>query len=649
MKKILGVIILILFCSINLTADLTEGLIAHYPFNGDATDQSGNDIDGIVYGATLTTDRFGNVNSAYEFGGDGDYIEIISSVFEDITETDFSFSVFYKPSAFPLTTPHHNQHFIIGKPGYHTGILFGRSEDGDDINYTGQFFPSDGVSAPIQVYGESNTYPINQWYHLVQVVDDTNKIMKFYINGELVHSRNYTEELYNITTDHIRFGLANNFGQNWDFSASGIIDDAYIYNRAINEEDVQELYYQGGYPTLETGLVAHYPFSGNANDESENGNNGTVIGATLTTDRFGNENSAYDFDGDTDRIEVPLLFSQDQDPVTFVAWVKDERNYPHNSHSPIYGEYISNANRNYLALGYYEGDYRISFSQYPPQSGDAYIDMSEHLNTQEWIFVAFVKQNNECYFWKNDVKSEMIMHTETYSGSSPSIAAIGNRYVNGSWAYNSRTFDGKIDDIRIYNRALSESQIQELYHQGDWPFLAKFSSDSRFGIAPLIVNFFDNSDNSTSWEWDFQNDGIIDSYEQNPIFTYTQSGIYDVRLKATFGAVVDSLINSNYIIVQESQLAPPQNPHITITNSDAVLEWEVVENADYYLIYSSDNPQTDFVFLNYTSNVTSFIHTDIGYQKNKQFYIIIGFDGTMERLTEVIEQNQRKNINVESK
>jgi len=47
---------------------------------------------------------------------------------------------------------------------------------------------------------------------------------------------------------------------------------------------------------LDKGLVAYYPFNGNANDESENGNNGTVNGATLTSDRFGIPNSAYRFD-----------------------------------------------------------------------------------------------------------------------------------------------------------------------------------------------------------------------------------------------------------------------------------------------------------------------------------------------------------------
>ena len=55
------------------------------------------------------------------------------------------------------------------------------------------------------------------------------------------------------------------------------------------------------------GLVGYYPFNGNANDESTNSNNGTVNGATLTTDRFGNVNSAYSFDGVDDNISISTL------------------------------------------------------------------------------------------------------------------------------------------------------------------------------------------------------------------------------------------------------------------------------------------------------------------------------------------------------
>ena len=61
-------------CQCNGSASLSEGLVAYYPFNGNANDESGNGNDGTVNGATLTEDRFGNTGSAYGFDGVDDYI-----------------------------------------------------------------------------------------------------------------------------------------------------------------------------------------------------------------------------------------------------------------------------------------------------------------------------------------------------------------------------------------------------------------------------------------------------------------------------------------------------------------------------------------------------------------------------------------------
>src|SRR6185436_5235414 len=64
------------------------------------------------------------------------------------------------------------------------------------------------------------------------------------------------------------------------------------------------LYFHPAMAALDDGLIAHYPFNGNANDASTNGNNGTVVGAQLTTDRNGNPNQAYLFNGTSDYINV---------------------------------------------------------------------------------------------------------------------------------------------------------------------------------------------------------------------------------------------------------------------------------------------------------------------------------------------------------
>ena len=79
MKKIIPLYIVLAICFITLPqalADLNDGLVAYYPFNGNANDESGNGNDGTVIGATLTADRSGNPDSAYSFNGVNDYINV---------------------------------------------------------------------------------------------------------------------------------------------------------------------------------------------------------------------------------------------------------------------------------------------------------------------------------------------------------------------------------------------------------------------------------------------------------------------------------------------------------------------------------------------------------------------------------------------
>jgi len=82
MKTIVTTLIILLTLSLSELAHAqipTSGLVAYWPFNGNANDESGNKNDGIVYGASLTSDRFGNMNSAYNFDGINDYIFIKDS------------------------------------------------------------------------------------------------------------------------------------------------------------------------------------------------------------------------------------------------------------------------------------------------------------------------------------------------------------------------------------------------------------------------------------------------------------------------------------------------------------------------------------------------------------------------------------------
>lgn len=80
--------------------------------------------------------------------------------------------------------------------------------------------------------------------------------------------------------------------------------------------------------------------------------------------------------------------------------------------------------------------------------------------------------------------------------------------------------------------------------------VANFKSNLQSGVAPLTVSFTDLSTNQpTSWEWDFQDDGVVDSTSQNPTFTYNTPGVYSVRLTVQNTAGSDALQKQNLVTV----------------------------------------------------------------------------------------------------
>ena len=209
---------------------------------------------------------------------------------------------------------------------------------------------------------------------------------------------------------------------------------------------------------LQQGLIALYPFCGNANDESGNGNNGIVNGATLTTDRFGNTNSAYSFDGINNYISVPDSPNLRPQSFSISAWMNLSIN------TGVRMILAKNAgNYNYESIGlWYNGQYSSSIG------GPGYYgNMLNYLNTailNQWYFLTFQYDNttgNTTIFLNGTAVAFMsVASTITYDSHSWSI---GSELEYGVFSY---FFKGKIDDIFIYNRTLSASEVQQLYTIG---------------------------------------------------------------------------------------------------------------------------------------------------------------------------------------
>jgi len=204
----------------------TNGLVAYYPFNGNANDESGNNNNGTVNGATLTADRKGNANKAYSFDGVNDFITLVDNTF-DFANHDYSISIWAKWSCNPNTGTH-----LFDKQGYPinggNGYRLFTNSNGN-LSY--------GVSgSPYKEFVTTNIPQTNQWYNILIVVSITGNT-QIYLNGNLLFT--------DISSAIIGNNAILTIGKRVDYSSSlfcGSIDDIRIYNRALTETEIQALY-----------------------------------------------------------------------------------------------------------------------------------------------------------------------------------------------------------------------------------------------------------------------------------------------------------------------------------------------------------------------------------------------------------------------
>ncbi|WP_406657122.1 PQQ-binding-like beta-propeller repeat protein [Methanolobus sp. ZRKC2] len=116
--------------------------------------------------------------------------------------------------------------------------------------------------------------------------------------------------------------------------------------------------------------------------------------------------------------------------------------------------------------------------------------------------------------------------------------------------------------------------------------VANFESNVTYGQAPLTVAFVDTSINATSWKWDFESDGVLDSTDQNPQYTYTVPGVYAVTLNVSNAIGSDIETKVEYITVGEWNPwnDPDSDSGAIITNSElqhAIYCWQTGEHAPY--------------------------------------------------------------------
>ncbi len=444
-----------------------DGLVGWWPFNGNANDESGNGNDGYNYlfngsafylnpspSNSYGVDRNGNIERALKTNIYGSNVMLPINNF--LFQSDFTISIWAKNDSLVAQYP-----TILESSNNHLTMQFGNT--GGPISF-GAYLTEIGISP----FGEVGalTQPL-EWLHITLV--NENYQNKLYFNGNLVDSTNdFNSQQAQTDWMYLRVGNGNQLPQG---SFYGLVDDIAIFNRALSQEEITALY--TGEPVnppsacnplpsnLQNGLVGYWPFCGNANDESGNGNDGTVNGATLTEDRFWVANSAYDFDGIGDNVLIDSMpFCENY---TFNCWLRCDTIFT--PYPEIYN--TSNANENnrlHLVGNIYPFNEQGKVFTGDDNNGNLATSTS-NVNDNNWNMITVIYD-----YTNNDVKllvngeveaTETIINPSTFEGA----LKFGNGFSQqpNPQPYDSKGFVGHLDDIGIWNRALTAEEVQELY------------------------------------------------------------------------------------------------------------------------------------------------------------------------------------------
>ena len=444
MKKTFSVCIALMVTSIVFA----QGPFAHYTFNGNANDVSGNGNDGTIVGdVTYSTDRFGNSNSAITLNGLDDHVLVTDSESQTISnELTITAYVNYSGSdqIHTIASKYAN---IEGRMEYHFSI-----ENTGKLRFW--WTSSGGVAGGGQdeLFFGSAPVPTNSWQFIaVTFKDGAVRLWHNSIEDDVQNSSVST--IFN-SSEPLSIGFTQENAGN-DHPFDGSLDDVRLFNRALNSSEIDSIKNETRH---DADLVAHYPFNGNANDESGNGHNFTHNDAGLTTDRFKIGDAAFVFNGTSDYAEAPLT-DFDLTQSAFSLWAKRKS--------------LSSRYENLLFLD--EGAYQEIFYIHYNPAGQVQVKMMENNVASNIVYAQNAITDTLFHHIFVNVKGNTAGSVEIYIDGFLQTNGVINDQGQGDIPISRLTlshydapFNGKIDDVTIWSRNLAETEIDSLYNLGGW-------------------------------------------------------------------------------------------------------------------------------------------------------------------------------------
>ncbi len=255
-------------------------------------------------------------------------------------------------------------------------------------------------------------------------------------------------------------GLITGTGNNVTWTSPGAEGNYFVKCEVVDSHGASALDSIGivvrDFSKNQTGsFIAFYPFNGNANDGTINHNNGIIDGAQLTPDRFGNANQAYSFNGVSDNIRVPNSTALNfRNSITISLWIKIGTIYNREAFLISHGSW---QNRWKISLTNKKVRWTIKTDS-NINSGIKDLDSETELIVGKDYLVTVVYSGSDIEIWLNGELDSF----STWSGLilPTSFDLMIAQMLPGDNGYN---FKGVIDDIKIYDYALSVDEIQKLY------------------------------------------------------------------------------------------------------------------------------------------------------------------------------------------
>ena len=434
----------------------TAGPVAHWKFDegsgGIAYDSVGSN-HGSISGAQWTT---GVIGGALEFDGVNDYVALQNNA---VTTTEFTVAGW--ANQFGLGGGAESSNLIFcqnddpGADNHSAVMLYADKYDNALAIIRGHIDPRQILSSPRRSY--------NEWHHYVMTVDSNDFI--FYIDGiEVDRAANNQVGNYVTSIDNIYIGRIHSNGEDKGFF-NGSIDDVRIYDRALSAQEIEELYGQD----IPVGLVAHWTFDEGEGDtayDSAGTNYGTLVNGPQWTS--GQINGALEFDGVDDYVALP-----DNEPVwlpqnnfAFSLWVYFFNDVPILENLLDMDGAGSGSSSNRLGYGIFrQEEGKCHFSMV---SGDGYSDIllsNTVLLKEKWYHLVALRNGTTQSIYINgrldsskNCSSDPIDFDGNYNDDKVNIGrASRSGDITGSY------INGLIDDVRIYDRALSAGEIEELW------------------------------------------------------------------------------------------------------------------------------------------------------------------------------------------